>query len=281
MTSVVINAENKEYFQNLISEPMQDRMNEADVFALGAVDENGMACAVLLCRIGEDDRAELLWLYTAKESRRQGAALLLLQVLCGVLKERGYTEIYCLMADDEENDDLMMFFMTLGFDFSSVAADLTTVTVGALSQWLEKNNVGVGKCCAIKDIPKGYIYSYIKEAYEKDPNAFPLLDVENGLQDFYPGSCGIIEGGKLVGLTLAVLREDEEGVAVVFLNTSKPLWAAQMFKFIASYIEKEYSGEALFTCATLDGRGNKMLSLAKYKQRCTVTPLTYASLKMY
>lgn len=279
MTPVVIKAENKEYFQNLISRSIQDRMNEPDIFALGAVDEGGKACAVLFCRIGEDGRAELLWIYTAEEQRRQGAALLLFQVLCRVLKERNYTEIYCLMADDEENDDLMFFLMNYGFDFSSVAADLMTVKVNALCRWLEKNNVSIGKCCAIKDIPKGYIYSYVQDTYKKDSSAFPLLDVENGLHDFHPCSCGIIEDEKLVGLTLLLPRENGDGVAMVFHDTRKPIWAAQMLKFTACHVEKHCSSEALFTFATLDGRGKIMQSLLQ--EECIITPLTYASLKIY
>ncbi len=101
--------DNAEYFINLVPDGALDDEN---IFWLGAVAQDGTACAVLGAGVIEDI-AYIDWIYTDASYRRQGAARNLLKWLKIFLRKIGVGILEVSFSDDDE--ELEEFLESQGF----------------------------------------------------------------------------------------------------------------------------------------------------------------------
>ena len=103
--------DNAEYFKDLVPD---GALEDENIFWLGAVAQDGAACAVLGAGVIEDI-AYIDWIYTDASYRRQGAARNLLKWLKILLRKIGVGILEVSFSDDDEN--LEEFLESQGFFF--------------------------------------------------------------------------------------------------------------------------------------------------------------------
>ncbi len=102
---------NKKSIDNFLDVLPQDLIENPDNICICACDDNGNGCGAI-CYSLMDNQIDILWLYTAREKRRQGIATALLDKLFEIMSLSG--EIYPVSARFEPYSDegVYSFFMS-------------------------------------------------------------------------------------------------------------------------------------------------------------------------
>jgi GNAT superfamily N-acetyltransferase len=199
--------DNAEYFINLVPDGALDDEN---IFWLGAVAQDGTACAVLGAGVIEDI-AYIDWIYTDASYRRQGAARNLLKWLKILLRKIGVGILEVSFSDDDE--DLEEFLESQGFFFDD-DTDIYSVPVRDLIwsdtmdiTW-QKHRTGC-KVVTLKDFGReDEFYEYLQKkgipfGVESDESDYSLIRLDgkgdiDGCMLLYRRLYGELEGSYMV-----------------------------------------------------------------------------------
>lgn len=108
--------ENRSAVECLLPDRLADELAQADTLCLFDTDASGLPVSVLLAKAAEE-RFELLWLFTAEESRKEGRATALLARLQTLARQIGVVEsIAAALPTDSE---VLAFLLEKGFAVST------------------------------------------------------------------------------------------------------------------------------------------------------------------
>ena len=235
MKVTYITSDNAEYFEGLAPNEL---LYEENLVCLGAIANDGTACAVLAVDIFED-AVYIEWLYTDPAYRRKRAARSLFNSLRALLKKSDEKVILTHFSDDcEYVEDFLIaegFFADVDRDTYSVP--LVDLVFSEKTGRFEESRTGNCKVSTLEELDDpGKFYDFLSK------NKIKVLNNE---LDSYAASLALMDQkGRITGCLL-VSRRNKGSLSIPFLKSSGSTedFASLMLDFRDMVIEKDWTDE--------------------------------------
>ena len=237
MKVTYITSDNAEYFEGLAPNEL---LYEENLVCLGAIANDGTACAVLAVGIYED-AAYIEWLYTDPAYRRKRAARSLFNSLRALLKKSEEKIILTNFSDDcKYMEDFLIaegFFVDEDRDTYSVP--LVDLVFSEKTDKLEENRTSNCKVATLEKLDDpGAFFEFLSK------NKIYLLNNE---LDSYKASLALMDQkGKITGCLL-VSKRDKGSLSIPFLKSSGSIEGLTnlVLAFRDLVIEKDWTEESV------------------------------------
>jgi GNAT superfamily N-acetyltransferase len=200
MITTVLKPGNRGLFRNLISDRIWARLDEPEVFSLGAVTEDGVVVGTLCAELGPDS-ADIIWLYIAESHRGRGLGTQLLETFfSGLAADADTKEVFLFFPDHTDYEDLFYFLCMAGFLVEPISADgVYSVKVKKLtdSKLLQRPGTAAG-AMFLKAVPD--IYLKIFNSLRRPQDA--LVEFPLDKNEYLPCSMAYIRDNEIRGLLL-------------------------------------------------------------------------------
>jgi len=257
MTTVVLNEENRPFFQPLFSPDVWETLEKPGVIALGAVlDEYdigipGTAVGVLAAESGEDT-LRITWIYVAPDQRMMGAASMLLQVLTRSLHVAPELRRICAMIPDEpECRELLILFERHGFSLGYVTGSTQfRVTVGEYVKAMHGRSTA-SSAADSELIPFLRLPQPLLDRFNREYRGVAAVELPIQKEEYLPCSVCAIRANRLTGLLLFRKATDESAVlSFVWAGSGERKIAARMLLYAAPAVSRLFPEDSALTLAT-------------------------------
>jgi ribosomal protein S18 acetylase RimI-like enzyme len=134
MYTVLLNRQNQNAFLHLIEPALTGALQDSDVVALGAVEEDGTAVGVMICRM-RDDWVDIVWLYADPRFPSRGIGQLLVdQLVSSAIEEPGIVGIFADYENIPENFLLTRLFAQNTFRIEDIRKAIFEISLADVAQ---------------------------------------------------------------------------------------------------------------------------------------------------
>ncbi len=212
---LINNPEQKSAFFGLILPEVLPRMEENNVFLIGAVEEDHAVGAAVMAV--EAMGAELLSIAVTEGHRRQGIGSALLRQCVRVLRRISIQSLEALVLEDETEASALM--EAFGMECSGEGAAHYEISLGA-----KELDVLLGKAACVvplKEIQDYQYRNYMKKAFPAEGNLSNREAFEQNVSQVF------VEDGQIVASLLA--EKTEDGISLGWFSSWKkepkvPMW---------------------------------------------------------